>query len=181
MILAFGDSLTAGFGVATHESYPARLQALLKKKGYTYKVVNAGVSGDTTAGGVRRIDWLLKHKPGIVILELGANDGLRGLPLDDMKSNLAKIIETCQQAGAKVILAGMKITPNLGEEYTKGFEDTFTQLAEEYNLPLIPFFLEGVAGVEGLTRPDGIHPEAEGYAIVTETVWQTLEPLLNSK
>lgn len=181
MILAFGDSLTAGFGVAREESYPSRLQDLLKKEGYLYKVVNAGVSGDTTAGGRRRIDWLLKHKPEIVILELGANDGLRGLPLDEMESNLETIILTCKKNGADVLLAGMKIPPNYGEDYTSGFEQIFPRLAEKHKTGLIPFFLENVAGVQKLTRPDGIHPEAEGYAIVVKTVWQHLHPMLKEQ
>ncbi|QPJ62359.1 MAG: arylesterase [Candidatus Nitronauta litoralis] len=178
VILAFGDSLTAGFGVNQQESYPARLQSLLKEEGYSYKVVNAGVSGDTTAGGLRRIDWLLKHKPSIVILELGANDGLRGLPLEEMESNLETIILTCQKQGARVLLAGMKIPPNYGEDYTKGFETVFSKLAEKHGTGFIPFFLENVAAVQELTRPDGIHPVGEGYAVVVQTVWEYLKPML---
>ena len=178
MILAFGDSLTAGYGVAEQESYPARLQEILKRKGYPHRVVNAGVSGDTTAGGARRIHWLLKHRPEIVILELGANDGLRGLPIEEMAANLETIIRAAQQAGARVLLAGMKIPPNYGEEYSREFENTFRRLAEKYHTGYIPFFLENVAAVRRLTLPDGIHPVAEGYAIVAQTVWRYLEPLL---
>lgn len=178
MILAFGDSLTAGFGVAQDESYPARLQIILEEKGYSYKVVNAGVSGDTTAGGKRRIDWLLKHRPAIVIVELGANDGLRGLPLEEMEKNLEAIIQACKEHQARVLLAGMKIPPNYGQDYTRGFEEIFFRLAEKYDTGLIPFFLENVAARRGLTQPDGIHPVGEGYAVVVETVWRYLEPLL---
>lgn len=178
VILAFGDSLTAGFGVDARDSYPARLQRLLVEKGYSYKVVNAGVSGDTSAGGAARIDWVLQHDPEIVILELGANDGLRGLSLSEMRKNLGEIIEACQKKGAKVLLAGMEITPNLGAEYSKEFRESFTQLAKQYKISLIPFFLENVAARPELTRPDGVHPLAEGYAIVTQTVFQYLEPML---
>ncbi len=178
VILAFGDSLTAGFGVDARDSYPARLQRLLVEKGYSYKVVNAGVSGDTSAGGAARIDWVLQHDPEIVILELGANDGLRGLSLSEMRKNLGEIIEACQKKGAKVLLAGMEITPNLGVEYSKEFRESFTQLAKQYKIFLIPFFLENVAARPELTRPDGVHPLAEGYAIVTQTVFQYLEPML---
>ena len=178
VILAFGDSLTAGFGVGPNDSYPARLQRLLNEKGYHYKVINAGVSGDTTAGGASRIDWVLQHKPEIVIIELGANDGLRGLSISEMRKNLGAIIETCRKNGARVLLAGMEITPNLGAEYSREFRESFTQLAKQYKVPLIPFFLENVAARPELTRPDGVHPTAEGYAIVTQTVFQYLEPML---
>lgn len=181
VILAFGDSLTAGFGVDAQDSYPARLQRLLAEKGYSYKVVNAGVSGDTTAGGAARIEWVLQHNPEIVILELGANDGLRGLSIPEMRKNLGKIIEACHKKGAKVLLAGMEITPNLGAEYTRDFRESFTLLAKQYKVPLIPFFLENVAARPELTRPDGVHPLAEGYAIVTQTVFQYLEPMLKKK
>ncbi|MBT3517354.1 MAG: arylesterase [Nitrospina sp.] len=180
VILAFGDSLTAGFGVPDTESYPARLQNILIKNGYTHKVVNAGVSGDTTAGGVRRIKWLMKNNPEIVILELGANDGLRGLSLQEMESNLEKIIIICEESGAKVLLTGMKAPPNYGEEYTVEFEKTFFRLAEKYKLPLVPFFLEDVAGVREHTQSDGIHPLGSGYSIVVQTIWEYLKPLLDA-
>ena len=181
VILAFGDSLTAGFGVPPGDSYPARLQRLLDEKGYHYKVINAGVSGETTAGGAARIDWVLQHEPGIVILELGANDGLRGLPISEMRKNLGFIIEACLKNGARVLLAGMEITPNLGAEYSKDFRETFTLLAEQYKIPLIPFFLDDVAARPEFTQSDGIHPLANGYAVVTETVFQYLEPMLRKK
>ncbi len=178
VILAFGDSLTAGFGVDPKDSYPARLQRLLDEKGYHYKVVNAGVSGDTTAGGASRIGWVLQHEPEIVIIELGVNDGLRGLSISEMRKNLGKIIEACQKKGAKVLLAGMEITPNLGAEYSKDFRESFTLLAKQYKVPLIPFFLKDVAARPELTQPDGVHPLAKGYEIATQTVFQYLEPML---
>ena len=178
VILAFGDSLTAGFMVDVKDSYPARLQRLLNEKGYHYKVINAGVSGDTTAGGAARIDWVLQHEPEIVIIELGANDGLRGLPIGEMRRNLGKIIAACQKKGAKVLLAGMEITPNLGEEYSEEFRDSFPLLAEKYQVTLLPFFLEDVAARQELTQPDGIHPVAKGYEIATQTVFKYLEPML---
>ena len=181
VILAFGDSLTAGFGVDPKDSYPARLQRLLNEKGYHYKVVNAGVSGDTTAGGAARIGWVLQHEPEIVIIELGANDGLRGLPISEMRKNLGLIIEVCQKKGAKVLLAGMEITPNLGAEYSQDFRESFTLLAQQYKVPLIPFFLENVAARPELTQPDGVHPLGNGYATVTQTVFQYLEPMLKKK
>ena len=178
VILALGDSLTAGFGVAEKDSYPARLQAILQRHGQPYRVVNAGVSGDTTAGGLRRIDWLLRLNPAIVILELGANDGLRGLPPAEMFSNLEKIIRRCRDHKARVLLAGMKIPPNYGEAYTRAFEETFRRLAEKYRLHYIPFFLEGVAAKRELTQADGLHPVGAGYKIVAETVWTYLQPML---
>ncbi len=178
VILALGDSLTAGFGVLEAESYPARLQTILRENGYPHKVVNAGVSGDTTAGGLRRLSWLLRHNPRIVILCLGANDGLRGLPVEEMYSNLKRILEKCREKKIIVLLAGMKITPNLGPEYTEKFENVYTRLAQEFGHPLIPFLLEGVAGEKELTRDDGIHPTGAGYEIITNTVWASLQPLL---
>lgn len=179
VILAFGDSLTAGFGVDPQDSYPVRLQRLLDEKGYHYKVVNAGVSGDTSAGGAARIGWVLQHEPEIVILELGANDGLRGLPVSEMRKNLGFIIEACQKKGAQVLLAGMEITPNLGAEYSKDFRESFPLLAEKYKVHLIPFFLNDVAARPEFTQSDGIHPLGNGYATVTQTVFQYLEPMLN--
>ncbi|GJL79655.1 MAG: hypothetical protein NPINA01_26440 [Nitrospinaceae bacterium] len=179
MILAFGDSLTAGHGVPDRESYPSRLQTILHAKGYPHRVVNAGVSGDTTAGGVRRISWLLKHKPRIVILALGANDGLRGLAIDEMYANLKRIIEICREHKAEVLLAGMKIPPNYGEKYSQDFVEVYFRLAKEYELPLLPFLLEGVAAKKEYTQNDGIHPLGSGYKVVTQTVWKHLEPMLS--
>ena len=180
VILAFGNSLTAGFGVPDNESYPSRLQNILVQNGYPHKVINAGVSGDTTAGGLRRIKWLMKHTPEVVILELGANDGLRGLSIKAMEFNLDKIIGVCEEHGAKVLLTGMKVPPNYGEEYTVEFEKVFIRLAEKYDLSLVPFFLEGVAGVREHTQSDGIHPLGSGYSIVVQTIWKYLKPLIDA-
>ena len=178
IILAFGDSLTAGYEVSVSESYPARLQEIINDQGYNYKVVNGGLSGDTTAGGVRRIRWLMKHNPSIVVVELGANDGLRGLSLKEMESNLSSIISFCQDKGARILLAGMKVPPNYGEEYSADFEKVYSRLAKRFQIPLLPFFLENVAGKQELTQTDGLHPIASGYQIVAQNVWQSLEPLL---
>ncbi|MCH8312499.1 MAG: arylesterase [Nitrospinae bacterium] len=180
VILAFGDSLTAGFGVAEPENYPSRLQVILKEKGYPHRVVNAGVSGDTTAGGVRRITWLLKQNPRIVVLALGANDGLRGLSIGEMYSNLKQIIEICRERGAKVLLAGMKVPPNYGEKYSQEFVDVYVKLSQEFELRLLPFILEGVAARREYTQADGIHPLGPGYEIVAATVWKHLEPMLTT-
>jgi acyl-CoA thioesterase I len=178
-IVAFGDSLTAGFGVQADESYPAQLQRRLDSLGYHYRIINAGVSGDTTAGGLRRVPWILNNKPELVILELGANDGLRGLPVDQTKSNLRRIIQQLQEAGTAVVLAGMKLPPNYGQDYTISFEAMYQMLAREYQLPLIPFFLEGVGGSSSLNQADGIHPTKEGYKIIVEQVLNVLKPVLN--
>jgi acyl-CoA thioesterase I len=180
-IVAFGDSLTAGLGVRQDESYPARLQRKLDAAGYGYRVVNAGVSGETTAGGARRVSWVLKNKPAIVILELGGNDGLRGLSLSETKANLERIIQQFKQASVTVVLAGMKLPPNYGQEYTDGFESLYQALAKQYRLTLIPFFLDGVAGSSSLNQADGIHPTGEGYRIIVERIFPTLEPLLDRK
>jgi acyl-CoA thioesterase I len=180
-IVAFGNSLTAGLGVARDESYPARLQRALDEAGYAYRVVNAGVSGDTTAGGARRVSWILKNKPTIVILELGGNDGLRGLSLSETKANLEQIIQQLQQASVTVILAGMKLPPNYGQDYTDGFEALFKELAKQYRLTLIPFFLDGVAGSSSLNQADGIHPTGEGYRIIVDRIFPLLKPLLERK
>jgi acyl-CoA thioesterase-1 len=180
-IVAFGNSLTAGLGVPQDQSYPAHLQRKLDATGYAYRVVNAGVSGDTTAGGVRRVSWALNSKPMIVILELGANDGLRGLSLNETKANLEGIVQQFQQASVTVVLAGMKLPPNYGQDYTSGFEALYQALAKQYHLTLIPFFLDGVAVSSTLNQADGIHPTGEGYRLIVEKVFPTLEPLLERK
>lgn len=177
-IVAFGDSLTAGLGLPLASSYPALLQKKLDADGFAYEVVNAGVSGDTTAGGVRRIDWALDGDVKIVILELGANDILRGQAADTMRENLADIIKRAKQHGAAVLLAGMEAPTSLGIEYRKSVHDAFPSLAREYNLSLIPFFLDGVAGIESLNQRDGIHPNEDGTKIVVETVYRSLQPML---
>jgi acyl-CoA thioesterase I len=180
-IVAFGDSLTAGYGLSVNESYPSLLQKRLDADGYKYEVVNAGVSGDTTAGGLRRIDWALEGDVKIVILELGANDILRFQPIGAMKQNLAQIIERAKAKRAKVLLAGMIAPTNFSPDYRKATEEAFTDLAREYQVPLIPFFLDRVAGIETLNLPDGSHPNAEGTKIVTETVYNYLRPILEEK
>jgi len=178
VILALGDSLTAGFGVAEEESFPSRLQVKIDEAQLGYKIVNAGISGDTTAGGVRRISWLMKHKPQVVILALGANDGLRALSVDEMRSNLETMIRISHEHDARVLLAGMKALPNYGEDYQHNFESVFPELADKYNLAYLPFLLEGVAGIREFTRPDGVHPTASGYKIVADLVWKYLRPML---
>ena len=178
VVLAFGDSLTAGYGVKDEESYPSKLQEKISSAGFPHKVVNAGVSGDTTAGGVRRIRWLMKHEPEIVILALGANDGLRGLSIDEMRKNLEIMITICREHNAQILLAGMKALPNYGEDYMREFETDFPELAEKHDLIFLPFLLEGVAGEREYTQSDGLPPLASGYSIITDLVWQRLKPML---
>ncbi|MBT5762473.1 MAG: arylesterase [Nitrospina sp.] len=178
VILALGDSLTAGFGVKEEESYPSRLQLKVASAGFPHKVINAGVSGDTTAGGVRRIRWLMKHEPEIVILALGANDGLRGFSIAEIRRNLELMIGVCRKHDARILLAGMKALPNYGEDYMQEFESVFSELAEKHKLDFLPFLLEGVAGERKHTQPDGLHPVASGYSIVTDLVWERLQPML---
>ncbi len=178
VIAAYGDSLSAGFGLETGKSYPDVLQHLIDAAGYRYRVVNLGVSGDTTTDGVERLPTVLAVKPSIVILEFGANDGLRGLPVASTKQNLAKIIEALQKANVRVVLAGMTLPRNYGPEYIHSFEQIFVDLAKQYKLVRIPFFLEGVGGHPELTQGDGLHPTVEGTRIVAGTVMKYVQPLL---
>jgi len=178
VIVAFGDSLTAGLGVAADQAYPALLAERLRREGYEYKVVNAGVSGDTTAGGLRRVDWALRLKPEIVILELGVNDALRGQNLAAVRANLDQLVARFQAAGARVLVAGMRLPPNYGSRYAEDFHRLFGEVARARNAPHVPFFLDGVGAVPRLNQADGIHPTAEGYAIVVERLWPYLLPLL---
>jgi acyl-CoA thioesterase-1 len=180
-IVAFGDSLTAGLGLTAAESYPSLLQKRLESDGYKYEVVNAGVSGDTSAGGLRRIDWALDGDVRFLILELGANDLLRGQPIKEMKKNLDQIIERAQSKGVVVLLAGMYAPTNSGGDYEREVQAAFQSLARERQVTLIPFFLDRVAGIESLNQADGIHPNAEGSKIVTETVYNALRPLLDKQ
>jgi acyl-CoA thioesterase-1 len=180
-IVAFGDSLTAGFGVPAEESYPAQLQRRLEAAGYRDRVINAGVSGDTTAGGVRRVDWVLRSRPKLVILELGANDGLRGLAVSRIRANLDEIIRRFRAAGVTVVLAGMKLPPNYGEAYTSQFAAIYPELARRHKLPFMPFFLEGVATLPGLNQGDGIHPTGAGYQIIVDRLVPLLEPYLRKE
>jgi acyl-CoA thioesterase-1 len=179
--VAFGDSLTAGLGLSANEAYPALLQELLKRNGYEYEVVNSGVSGDTSAGGVRRIDWALDGDVRFLILELGANDFLRGQPVSETKRNLGEIIDRAKMKNVKVLLAGMLAPTNAGREYQEQIRNMFLEVASEKNVTLIPFFLESVAGVEGLNQPDGIHPNVEGTKLVAETVYKHLQPMLERR
>ncbi|HEY3368736.1 MAG TPA: arylesterase [Symbiobacteriaceae bacterium] len=178
VIVTFGDSLTAGQGVAPERNYPSQLQAALDKQGYKYRVVNAGISGDTSAGALNRVEAVVNQKPVIVILEMGANDGLQGKSVAQMRANLATIIERLQKAGVKLVLAGMEIPPNYGPEYTQAFRESFTGLASQYHVPLIPFFLDGVGGRPDLNLPDGVHPTGDGYVYVVKNVMAVLQPLL---
>jgi acyl-CoA thioesterase-1 len=181
-IVAFGDSLTAGYGLSPRESYPALLQRMLDSDGYRYEVVNAGVSGDTSAGGLRRIDWSLDAgRVRYVVLELGANDFLRGQPVAETKKNLSSIIERAKSRGARVLLAGMYTTTNAGRDYLGEIDAAYKSLAREHQVPLIPFFLEGVAGKAELNLEDGVHPNAEGARIVARTVYTHLKPMLDEE
>src|SRR5215470_8600719 len=170
VILAFGDSLTAGYGVPHGSGYPDQLQRKLDSLGYKYRIVNMGISGDTTSGGRARLQSALNIMPSIVVLELGANDGLRGMPTAQMQANLEEMIIAFQKKGATVILAGMTLPRNYGAAYVQSFEEVFRNLAKKYNLPLIPFFLEGVAGNPKYTLDDFLHPNADGYVLVTDMV-----------
>lgn len=180
VILMLGDSLTEGYGIKKSQAYPNLVTKILKDKGYSIKIINAGISGSTSASALSRFKWHLQIKPDILLLALGANDGLRGLPIEEMKENLAKTIELAESKGVQVLLAGMKIPPNYGLSYTKSFEDCFYELSKKYNVPLIPFLLDGVAGAPSLNQVDGIHPNAKGHVIISKTVSSALIPLLPS-
>ena len=179
-ILFYGDSLTAGYGLSQEQAFPAIIGAHLNKEENKYEIINAGLSGETSAGGLSRLDWILKKPVDVFVLELGANDGLRGLPLDQTKANLQAIIDKvrAKNKNVKIVIAGMMVPPNLGEEYTDQFRSIFPKLAKENNAALIPFLLEGVAGDERLNLADGIHPNPEGHQIVARTVLSVLEALL---
>jgi acyl-CoA thioesterase-1 len=179
-ILILGDSLTAGYGLDPAQAYPAVLEEKIRDTGLEWQVINAGVSGDTSAGGLRRIGWLLRRNVDILVLELGANDGLRGIQLDVTKGNLQQVIDRTRKAhpGVEIVIVGMMVPPNLGPDYSTQFRELFVELAEENQVELVPFLLEGVAGRPELNLPDGIHPTAEGHRIIADTVWKTLLPLL---
>jgi acyl-CoA thioesterase-1 len=178
VIVALGDSLTAGLGVAADEAYPALLEARLRRAGFAYRVVNAGVSGDTSAGGRRRIDWVLRARPEVVIVALGANDGLRGLPVAALRDNLTAIVTRLREAGARVLLVGMRLPPNYGEAYAADFAAAFHDVARQTSVTFLPFLLEGVAGQPSLNQADGIHPNAAGQRAVAAHVWPSLQPLV---
>ena len=178
-LVVLGDSLTAGLGLGPDEAYPALLQRRVDAAGLALRVVNAGISGDTSAGGLSRVDLALEGDVRVLVVALGANDGLRGLPTDAMQRNLARIIERAQATGAAVLLAGMEAPPNFGQTYTAAFRRVYVDLAHDYRVALLPFLLEGVAGVDGLNQADGLHPTAEGDRVVADHVWAALQPLLN--
>ncbi|MFC4094340.1 arylesterase [Euzebyella saccharophila] len=180
IILFFGNSLTAAYGLEKEEGFPALIQERLDSLNMNYTAINSGVSGETTSGGLNRLEWVLNQKVDIFVLELGANDGLRGIPLKESKNNLQKMIELVKEKNpqTKIILAGMQIPPNMGAAYTSEFKEMYPQLAEQNNVALIPFLLDGVAGNPKLNLEDGIHPTAEGQKIVMENVWQILEDVI---
>lgn len=176
IILFYGNSLTAGYGIDLDQAFPALIQKRLDSLGLDYTVINSGVSGETTSGGLNRLNWVLNQKVDVFVLELGANDGLRGVPLKETKQNLQEIIDLVREKNSdtQIILAGMQIPPNMGPEYTEEFRNIFPELAEKNEIPLIPFLLEGVAGNPDLNLEDGIHPTAEGHKILSENVWKIL-------
>lgn len=181
-ILFLGDSITAGFGLELSQAYPALIQQWIKEKDWNFRVINAGQSGDTSAGGLGRMDWLLKNKIDVLVLELGGNDGLRGLPVEVTRKNLQAIIDSAKERYPRVqiVIAGMKIPPNMGAQYSREFEAMFATLAKKNAAALIPFILEGVGGVRQMNLSDGIHPTAKGHEIVAANVWKVLEPVLRS-
>ena len=174
-IVFLGDSLTAGLGLASTQSFPSLIGKKLKEKGLDYEIVNAGVSGDTSAGGLRRLDWSLDGNVRVLIVALGANDGLRGLSTSEMKKNLAAVLDRARQRNVPVIFAGMEAPPNYGPDYTREFRDVFSELAADYKVRFIPFLLQGVAGNAALNQGDGIHPNSRGAEIVADLVWKELE------
>ena len=180
VILFFGTSLTAGMGLDPNDAFPAVIQQKIDSLSLPYEVVNAGLSGETTAGGKNRIDWVLNQKVDVFVLELGANDGLRGVPLTETKSNLQSIIDVVKEKNpdTKIVLLGMEIPPNMGEAYTSEFRNIFPDLAKKNKLELVPFLLQNVGGVKELNQPDGIHPTAEGQKILANNVWKVLKPVI---
>jgi acyl-CoA thioesterase-1 len=180
-IVILGDSLTAGLGLPPGAAYPALLQKRADADGFHVEVVNAGVSGDTSAGGLSRLDWALQGDVRVLVVALGGNDALRGLPPTELQHNLAQIIERAQSRKISVVLAGMESPPNWGRDYNVSFHKVFTELADTYHVPLVPFLLQGVAGSETLNQADGIHPTAEGARMVAENVWSVLKPVLDGQ
>lgn len=179
-IIFFGNSLTAGYGLEPTQAFPALIQRKIDSLGLPYQVVNAGLSGETTAGGKNRIDWILKQPVDIFVLELGGNDGLRGIPISETRANLQEIIDRVRAKNpeVKIVLAGMQVPPNMGRRYAQEFQQLFRDLAQKNNTALIPFLLEGVGGIPELNLPDGIHPTAQGHGIVAENVWSVLKTVL---
>lgn len=182
-IIFFGDSLTSGYGLDPDEAYPALVQEMIDERGWDVRAVNAGLTGETSAGGLRRVNWILRQPVDIFVLELGGNDGLRGLPPSDTERNLQGIIDRVNDRypDATIVLAGMLAPPNMGESFANEFAAIFPRLAESNDAVLIPFLLEGVGGVPELNLPDGVHPTAEGHRVVAQTVWEVIEPLLKER
>jgi acyl-CoA thioesterase-1 len=181
-VLFLGTSITAGYGLDPSQGFPALIQEKIDERGWNFKVVNAGQSGDTSAGGLARMDWLLRGRIDVLVLELGANDGLRGFPVEVTRKNLQAIIDRARERYPKIklIIAGMRVPPNLGRDYGRQFETLFPDLAKKNKALLIPFILEGVGGMREFNLPDGIHPTAKGHEIVAANVWKVLEPMLKS-
>ncbi|WP_397378444.1 arylesterase [Pseudomonas sp.] len=178
-LLVVGDSISAAFGMDTRQGWVALLEKRLDEQGFDHQVVNASISGDTSAGGAARLPALLaEHQPELVIIELGGNDGLRGQPPAQLQQNLAAMVQASQQKGAQVLILGMQLPPNYGQRYTTAFAAVFPQVASEFSVPLVPFVLEGVGGVPEMMQADGIHPTAEAQPRLLENVWPTLKPLL---
>jgi len=180
-VVFLGDSLTAGYGLSESEAFPAILGTRLRDSGHPVQVVNAGVSGDTSAGGLRRLPWLLAQHPDVLVVALGANDGLRGLPVANTEENLRSIVSQGQRAGARVLLLGLRLPPNLGPDYVRSFEAVYPRVAKDTGAPLVPFFLEGVGGVAELNQEDGIHPTVEGQRRIAATVLPFLLPLVERR
>lgn len=180
VIVFLGTSLTAGYGLEESQAYPALIENRLASEGLDYRVINAGVSGDTSAGGLRRLPWLLRMPVAVLVLELGANDMLRGLEIEQLRTNLENILDQTREAhpSVKFVISGMRAAPNLGREYAEKFDSVYPRLAEKYGAPLVPFLLEDVAARRNLNQADGIHPTAEGHALIAERVWETLAPVL---
>jgi acyl-CoA thioesterase I len=177
-VLFLGDSLAAGLHLPANEAFPAVLAELLEEEGHPIELINAGVSGDTTAGGLARLDWLLKQEPDLLVLELGANDGLRGVALESIEGNLRAIVTRVQAQGTPLLLLGMKLPPNYGQPYASDFEALFADIARDHDLPFVPFFLDGVAGVPRLNLPDGMHPTARGHRLIAELLLPELRELV---
>jgi acyl-CoA thioesterase-1 len=181
-ILVYGDSLSAGYGLGAGEGWVSLLEKRLRDERFDYEVINASISGETSAGGASRIEGsLARVRPSMVVLELGANDGLRGLPVSEMKSNLGRIIEACRNAGAGVLLVGLRLPPNYGRSYTEAFARAFPELAKQYRVPLVPFMLEGFAERRDAFQSDGLHPTREAQKLILDNIWPTLEPVLQRK
>ncbi|HUR27151.1 MAG TPA: arylesterase [Planctomycetota bacterium] len=180
-IVFLGDSLTAGSGLARDEAYPDLLGERFTREGRAVRIVNAGVSGDTSAGGLARLSWLLAQAPDVLVVALGANDGMRGLPVDAMERNLSEIVARAREAGCRVLLVGMRVPPNYGENYARAFAAVYPRVAEKHDVPLVPFLLEGVGGVPALNQADGVHPTARGQEKMADTVGKSLAELLHEK